>query len=104
MRIMSIAIVVGVGAALAQAGTARAGHEWTDGTFGPPGQSYDTAMPIFPSAKKSSPKPSDAPSQTCNSRAPTNAGTGTGRDSDRQHQSTGQPTTAANGQNTCRTP
>jgi len=37
---------------------AFAGHEWTDGTMGPPqGRGYDTTMPQLPSPARHSPTP-----------------------------------------------
>ena len=103
MKNISILILITVGA-LAQVSDAIAGHEWTDGTMGPPGQSYDTAMPIFPSARKISPKPSEAPSRACDSKAFANRDTGASAIGTReqQHQSISHPTTAADEREICR--
>ena len=65
MRRISLLGLVTV-AGLSATAPAIAGHEWTDGTMGPPlGRSYDTTMPIFPAAKKTAPKAIEGPSQVC---------------------------------------
>jgi len=47
---------------------AFAGHEWTDGTMGPPqGRGYDTTMPQLPSRARHSPTP-PAPNALCSNR------------------------------------
>src|SRR5512143_1781330 len=87
------------------AGNAIAGHEWTDGTMGPPGQSYDTSMPIFPSVKRISPKPNEAPSQACDSRALASAGAAPSasamREASQQHQNDVQSTAASREREIC---
>jgi hypothetical protein len=52
---------------------ALAGHEWSDGTMGPPqGRGYDTTMPIFPSTRVTSSTPAEAPSVACGRSIPPN--------------------------------
>ena len=75
MKTASILVLITVGT-LAQVGAATAGHEWIDGTMGPRGQSYDTTMPIFPTAKRVSPKSNEEPSQACDSRTLASTSTG----------------------------
>ena len=102
MKLMSI-LVLAAASALAPVGLARAGHEWTDGTMGPPGQSYDTTMPIFPAAKRTSPKPSEPPSRSCNSRTVVTTTNPNGtRNSDQRRQSNAQSTVAVDEHETCR--
>ena len=100
-------ILVAIGS-LAPVGAARAGHEWTDGTMGPPGRSYDTSMPIFPSAKRNSPPPNEVPSQICDGRViqttNPNPATSANRDADRPHQSSLPTAMVANDREICRNP
>src|SRR5579864_1756528 len=48
----SIPVVLVALAIVASSSNAFAGHEWSDGTMGPPqGRWYDTTMPQFPSVR-----------------------------------------------------
>ena len=69
MNLGSILILVAV-ATLVPGGYAIAGHEWTDGTMGPPtARSYGTTMPAFPFKKKTSAKTIEEPSRACDHSA-----------------------------------
>src|SRR5579872_5003329 len=60
----SIPVVFVALAIVASSSNAFAGHEWSDGTMGPPqGQRYDTTMPQFPSAR--TPRSAPQPTATC---------------------------------------
>ena len=73
MRKISLLALVTI-AGLFATGPAIAGHEWTDGTMGPPsGRSYDTTMPIFPTEKRTVPKTIEEPSQVCDHDAISNS-------------------------------
>ena len=105
MKTLLVLILVAVGI-IATAGTAIAGHEWTDGTMGPRGQSYDTTMPIFRSEKRIPSKQSETPSRACDSRVLASTTTAqnptTTRDSGEQGRSNAQPTAFPNEHEICR--
>src|SRR5512146_894959 len=88
---------------LIAAGPAIAGHEWTDGTMGPPvSRSYDTTMPTFPSAKRPAPRAPEDQSQVCVHGANLTAGSGAVARS-ANPRAGNQPTTNAELRETCRT-
>jgi hypothetical protein len=66
--------LVSIALAIVPTSDAFAGHEWSDGTMGPPqSRWYDTTMPTFPAPRSSTTKPAEEPTALCGNSAISNA-------------------------------
>lgn len=102
MNLGSILILVAV-ATLVSSGDAVAGHEWTDGTMGPPtARSYDTTMPAFPLKKKTSAKTIEEPSRACDHSVSSSPSSSDAGETVQQELANNKPATNSERSETCR--